>query len=72
MSAPAPSPAPLTSLTDVPHLDSDITNWATFSHRFRWAMVLAGRWDYFKGSTKAPVPQDLVNPTNAEKQEAQR
>ena len=35
-------------------------------------MVLAGRWGYFKGTTTAPVPQDLSNPTNAETLEAQR
>jgi len=35
-------------------------------------MVLTGRWDYFKGSTKAPVPQDPNNITDTEEQEAQR
>jgi len=34
-------------------------------------MVLAGCWDYFKGSTKAPVPQDPNNITDTEEQEAQ-
>ena len=36
------------------------------------AMVLAGRWGYFKGTTTAPVPQDPSNPTPAENLEAQR
>jgi len=67
----APAPTPVTSLVDVLHLNSEITNWATFSHRFRHAMVLAGHWGYFKGTTTAPVPQDPSNPTNAETLEAQ-
>jgi len=69
---PAPSPAPLTSLVDVPYLESEITNWATFSHRFRRAMVPAGRWGYFKGSCKPPVPKDPVNLTDAEELKAQQ
>jgi len=68
----APAPTPVTSLVDVLHLNSEITNWATFSHHFRRTMVLAGHWGYFKGTTMAPVPQDPSNPTNAETLEAQR
>ena len=76
MSSPAPPPAPpstpatgsFSTLTaDVPHLDSEGINWATFRFRFRRAMTLAGRWGYFDGSDTRPAPKDPDNPTEAEK-----
>ena len=57
---------------DVPHLDSEGTNWATFAFRFRRAMILVNRWDFYDGSNKRPTPKDPDNPTDAEKKECQK
>ena len=54
---------------DVPHLESEGANWMTFAFRFRRAMILAGRWDYFDGSDTWPTPMDPSNITEAEKQD---
>jgi len=75
MSSPAPSyalpstPAIGTSptvSTNIPHLDSEGTNWATFAFRFHRAMMLAGHWGYFDGSDTKPNPKDPANPTDTE------
>jgi len=78
MASPALSPAtpsigtsPSLS-TDVPHLDSEGTNWATFAFRFRRAMTLAGRWGYLDSSDARPVPKDPDNPTDTEKSEGKQ
>jgi len=57
---------------DVPHLDLEGTNWATFAFRFRQAMTLAGRWGYLDGSDARPVPKDPDNPTDTEKLEGRQ
>jgi len=70
-STPSISTSPSLS-TDVPHLDSEGTNWATFAFRFRQAMTLAGRWGYLDGSDARPIPKDPDNPTDTEKSEGRQ
>ena len=57
---------------DIPHLESEGANWATFAFRFRRAMILAGRWDFFDSSNTRPIPVDSDNITEAEKQDGKR
>ena len=57
---------------DVPHLESEGANWATFAFRFRRAIILASRWDFFDGSDTRPIPVDSDNITEAEKQDGKR
>ena len=74
MSSPTPSPTLATSPSstlsaNVPHLDSEGINWATFAFRFCRAIMLARYWGYFDGSNTRPAPKDPDNPTNAKKLE---
>jgi len=62
----------ITVSSDVPHLDPEGANWAVFAFRFRRAMILAGRWEYFDGSDTRPIPNDLSNITDAEKLDRKR
>ena len=55
---------------DVPHLDSEGANWAIFEACFQDAMETACQWGHFDGSKPWPVPKDIDNPMDTEKQEA--
>ena len=42
--------------------------WTMFTLRFPKAMIAAGRWGHFDGSTACPIPKDPSNPTDKEMQ----
>ena len=54
--------------TNVPHLDIEGTKWTMFALCFLKAMIAAGRWGHFDGSSPCPVPKDSHNPTDKEMQ----
>ena len=59
--------APIDELpANIPHLKPDATNWVLFSLRFREAMQVARRWEYFDGTKPRPTSNDPSAPTNAE------
>ena len=76
MLSPAPSSASVSSAslhieqlgTNVPHLDIEGTKWTMFALRFLKAMIAAGHWGHFDGSTACPIPKDPSNPTDEEMQ----
>ena len=81
MASPALSPATPSTLSigtspslsaNVPHLDSEGTNWATFTFRFHRVMMLAGRWGYLDGSDARPIPKDPDNPMDTKKLEGRQ
>ena len=70
-SAPTPSFPHIEQLSaDILHLNPEGTNWAIFEARFQDAMETACRWSHFDGSKPRPVPKDIDNPLDTEKQEA--
>src|SRR3979490_2779395 len=67
MSPTTPSTPHIEQLSaDVPHLDSEGTNWAIFEARFQDAMETACQWGHFDGSEPCPVPKDIANPMDTE------
>jgi len=66
------TPQQLVLSTEVPHLDSEGSNWAVFVRRLQRAMAINGRWGHFDGSDPRPVPKDSKHPTDVEDQAIQR
>ena len=60
---------PATLSLSVPRLETNGSNWATFSMRFQEAMEASQKWGHFDGSTLRPVPKDPAAPTADEKKE---
>jgi hypothetical protein len=59
--------APIDELpANIPHLKPDATNWVLFSLRFREAMQVARRWEYFDGTKPRPTSKDPSAPTDVE------
>jgi len=50
----------------VPPFEEEASNWATFTSRFREAMLATSQWSYLDGTNTCPVPKDAAHPTNAE------
>jgi hypothetical protein len=58
------------SLTHIPKLEPDGSNWAIFQTRFQIAMMASNHWDCFDGSKPCPTPKDHAAPTKEEKEVA--
>ena len=56
------------SLTNIPRLEHDGSNWAIYAIRFRSAMRATNRWDYFNGSKPRPSVKDPQAPSKDEKE----
>ena len=54
------------SLTNIPRLEQDGSNWAIFQTRFQMAMIASNYWECFEGSRARPIAKD---PTAATKEE---
>jgi len=54
------------SLTHIPRLEQDGSNWAIFQTRFQMAMIASNYWDCFDGSRARPIAKDLAAPTKDE------
>jgi len=46
--------------SNIPHLETDGSNWAIFTMRFQEAMQVTRRWPYFEGTIPCPSPKDPV------------
>jgi hypothetical protein len=67
MSTSTPSPAIEQLPSNIPHLETDGSNWAIFIMRFREAMQATCHWPYFKGTVSCPTVKDPSKVTDAEK-----
>ena len=66
------TPQQLVLSTEVPHLDSEGSNWAVFVRRLQRAMAINGHWGHFDSSDPRPIPKDSKHPTDVEDQAIQR
>jgi transposase InsO family protein len=70
----SPTPTPenwkYSSLTNIPRLETDGSNWASYAMRFRMAMQATGKWDCFDGTKPRPIAKDPAAPTKDEKEAA--
>ena len=53
--------------SNIPHLETDSSNWAIFIMRFREAMQATCRWPYFEGTVSCPTMKDPSKVTEAKK-----
>jgi hypothetical protein len=60
---------PATLSLSIPRLETNGSNWATFSMHFQEVMEASQKWGHFDGSTPHPVPKDPAAPTADEKKE---
>ena len=69
-SSPIPSYPHIEQLSaDVLHLNPEGTNWAIFEACFQDAMETMCWWGHFDSSEPCPLPKDIDNLLDAEKQE---
>ena len=73
-SAPPPTPSPSIEQlpANIPHLETDGSNWAIFIVRFREAMKVTRRWGFFDGTNSCPVPKAPLKPTDEETAAAEK
>jgi hypothetical protein len=67
MSTSISSPAIEQLPSNIPHLETDGSNWAIFIMRFREAMQATRHWPYFEGTVSCPTVKDPSKVTDAEK-----
>ncbi|KAH9028485.1 hypothetical protein EDB85DRAFT_2147899 [Lactarius pseudohatsudake] len=58
----APPPQPPSTVeqlpANIPHLETDGSNWTVFAMRFHRAMKVTHQWGIFDGSNSSPLPKD--------------
>src|SRR6266581_3949619 len=73
MSSSVPMPTPSATQhslpADIPHLNRQGANWATFFNKFHCYMIIHDHWPYLDGTLTHPTSADPAKPMDVEKQD---